>query len=185
VRRIVLPAEPLVQGPTALRPWREADLVPLVRACQDPEISRWTRVPFPYGETDGRMYLMHRFDAMRAGTSAPFAIVSRTDDRALLGSISLVRMAWEHARGEVGYWLARDARGQGHVTRAVAMICEWGFRALALQRIDLLAATDNAASQRVAERCGFTREAVLRSYMRGHDGRQDMVAFGLLAGDGG
>jgi len=98
----------------------------------------------------------------------------------LLGSISLVRFAWEHARGEVGYWLARPARGQGHATRAVRLICGWGLEVLGLERIDLLAATGNPASQRVAERAGFTREAVLRSYMRANFERQDMVAFGLL-----
>ncbi len=94
-----------------------------------------------------------------------------------------MRFSWQHARAEVGYWLAKDARGQGHVTRAVRLITAWGFRHLGLERIDLLAATGNPASQRVAERCGFTREAVLRSYMPGKEGRQDMVAFGLLASD--
>ena len=37
-----------------LRPWRDSDLEPLVAACQDPEISRWTRVPLNYSETDAR-----------------------------------------------------------------------------------------------------------------------------------
>jgi RimJ/RimL family protein N-acetyltransferase len=79
--------------------------------------------------------------------------------------------------------LARPARGHGHATRAVRLICAWGFDAMGAERIDLMAATGNAASQRVAERAGFTREAVLRSFMQAKDGRQDMVAFGLLAGD--
>jgi RimJ/RimL family protein N-acetyltransferase len=35
----------------------------------------------------------------------------------------------------------------------------------------------------VAERAGFRREAVLRSYMRATYERQDMVAFGLLVGE--
>lgn len=179
-RRILLPGDPLRDGPTALRPWRDSDVSELITACQDPEISRWTRVPFPYGESDARTYLLQRYDAIYTGFSAPFAIVEAADDTRLLGSISLMRLAWEHARGEVGYWLAREARGQGHTTRAVRLICQWGFETLQLERIDLLAATDNTASQRVAERAGFTREAVLRSYMRGRDGRQDMVAFGLL-----
>jgi RimJ/RimL family protein N-acetyltransferase len=180
VNRIVLPAEPLIDGPTWLRPWRDTDLQAIVRACQDPDIIRWTRVPERYGEADARSFLLARYDAVLAGATAPFAIVSGEDDTRLLGSISLMRLAWQHARGEVGYWLARDARGQGHVTRAVGLICRWGFDTLGLERIDLLAGTGNAASQKVAERAGFTREAVLRSYMRGKGERQDMVAFGLL-----
>jgi RimJ/RimL family protein N-acetyltransferase len=182
-RRIVLPGDPLVDGETALRAWRDSDLQPLVVACQDPEISRWTRVPYPYGPTDARAYLLLRHDTLHAGTAAPFAIVSAADRDELLGSISLMRFSWQHARAEVGYWLAKDARGNGHVTRAVRLITEWGFRHLGLERIDLLAATGNPASQRVAERCGFTREAVLRSYLPGKEGRQDMVAYGLLASD--
>ncbi len=178
--RIILPGDPLIDGATALRPWRDTDIAGLVAACQDPEIGRWTRVPNPYRETDARAYLLQRYDAVFSGTAAPFAIVAREDDRVVLGSIALVRLAWEDLRGEVGYWLAREARGQGHASRAVRLICTWGRSALGLERIDLLAATENLASQRVAERCGFRREAVLRAYMRGSDGPQDMVAFGLL-----
>jgi RimJ/RimL family protein N-acetyltransferase len=180
VHRIVLPAEPLVEGPTALRPWRDTDVMQLVTACRDPEITRWTRVPDRYGESDARAFLLARYDAILAGTTAPFAIVSADDDTRLLGSVALMRFAWEHARGEVGYWLARDARGGGHVSRAVRTICAWGFQSLDLERIDLLAGTENLPSQRVAERCGFTCEAILRSFMRGKGERQDMVAFGLL-----
>ncbi len=184
--RIVLPGEPLVDGPTALRPWRDTDIAALVAACQDPEIVRWTRVPSRYTESDARAYLMARYDAVLAGATAPFAIV-QAPDGPLLGSISLMRFAWEHARAEVGYWLAREARGHGHATRAVGLICSWGFGALALARIDLLAATGNLASQRVAQRAGFTREAVLRSYMHGSGPgeRLDMVAFGLLRDETG
>ncbi len=179
--RIVLPPGGLVDGPTALRAWRDTDVPGLVATCQDPEIPRWTRVPQPYGEADARAYLITRYDNVHAGTAAPFAIVSSEDRDRLLGSISLMRLAWEHLRAEVGYWLAAEARCQGHTTRAVRLICAWAFRSLGLERIDLLAATGNVPSQRVAERAGFTREAVLRSYMRGRDGQLDMVAFGLLA----
>jgi RimJ/RimL family protein N-acetyltransferase len=180
VARIVLPGEPLVDGDTALRPWRDADAAALTVACQDPEIARWTRVPAPYRNTDARTYLLQRYDAIHAGVMAPFAIVAATDGR-LLGSISLMRLAWEHARGEVGYWLAGEARREGHATRAVRAICAWGFDTLRLERIDLIAATGNRPSQGVAERAGFTREAIFRSHTRGLTGRHDMVVYRLLA----
>ncbi len=180
--RIVLPAQPLVEGSTALRAWRDSDIPELVEACQDPEIPRWTAVPQPYGETDARAYLLHRYDVLAAGTMAPFAIVSGESSAGrLVGSISLMRLSWPDRRGEVGYWLAGWGRGKGHATRAVRLICRWGFDALGLERVDLVAAVGNLASQQVAERAGFTREAVLRAYLRQKDGEHDAVAFGLLA----
>ena len=139
---------------------------------------RWTSVPGNYGDSDARAYLLRRHDAILAGTAAPFAIVTSEE---LIGSISLVRIAWEHRRAEVGYFLARHARGRGHATRAVTLICDWAFRALGVERIDLFAATENVTSQRVADRAGFEREAVLRAFMRGKGAQHDMIAFGLLA----
>jgi RimJ/RimL family protein N-acetyltransferase len=182
VARIALPGEPISDGVTALRPWRDSDVDAIVAACQDPEIGRWTRVPSPYRVTDARAYLLQRYDAIHAGRSAPFAIVAPPDGE-LLGSIALMRPAWEHARAEVGYWLSRDARGRGHATRAVRLICAWGFAELALERIELVAAVGNAPSRGVAERAGFRREAGLRSYIRNSPDRHDAIAYGLLAGE--
>lgn len=181
--RITLPAEPLRSGSTLLRPWRDADAAAITFACQDPEIVRWTRIPDRYSQADARAFLLFRYDGLLAGTTAPFAIVS-TADR-LLGSVSLIHLDWCHLRGEVGYWLAPAARGQGHATRAVQLICAWGFTSLGIERIALHAATENLASQRVAERCGFTREATLRAWYRGKQGQEDMVGFGLLRDDPG
>jgi RimJ/RimL family protein N-acetyltransferase len=183
MNRIVLPAEPLVDGPTALRPWRDSDLRQLVSICQDPEIARWTRVPERFGEADGRAYLLSRYDAIFSGVTAPFAVVDAHDQTRVLGSTSLFAINWEHLRGEVGYWLGRAARGQGHVTRALGLICRFGFESLGLERIELYAGMENPASQRVAERTGFVREAVVRSFLQGKGERQDVVAFGLLRGE--
>jgi RimJ/RimL family protein N-acetyltransferase len=180
--RVVLPDEALRDGPTALRPWRESDLGAIVAACQDPEIPRWTTVPSPYGESDARAFLLARYGAIESATAAPFAIVEAPDGR-LLGSIALMNLDWRHARGEAGYWVAREARGRGHATRALVLISQWGFETLGLERIQLLAALANRASQRVAERAGFSREAVLRSYFAGAAGREDMMSFALLATD--
>ena len=86
MKRIVLPAEPLVDGETLLRPWRDSDLKPLVAACQDPEISRWTRVPLNYGETDARAYLLQRYDLAFEGRAAPLAVAGVTLQFAMTSS---------------------------------------------------------------------------------------------------
>ena len=44
-RRIVLPAEPLVDGDTSLRPWRDDDLPALVESGRDPDVTRWMGLP--------------------------------------------------------------------------------------------------------------------------------------------
>ena len=52
-----------------------------------------------------------------------------------------------------------------------------------LARLELTCGPDNLASQRVAERCGFTREGVLRSHVPFKGARRDSVVFSLLPGE--
>ena len=177
--RIMLPAEPLVHGPTALRPWREDDIDALPALVHDSEIVRWIGLSAAYDREDARAYLAARRDWARAGLGASFAVID-AGDGVLLGSISLMRIVWRHRRAELGYWLGALGRGAGHATRSVGLITQWGFRSLGLERIELFADTGNPASQAVAERAGFTREAVLRDYLS--DG-EDFVCFGLLSTD--
>lgn len=184
VARIVRPRGELADGPTALRAWRQDDVELLAELCQDPEIPRWTGVPATYDRDDARAYIESREESLRLGRSLDLAIAEPGGGR-LLGSISLMRFSWPDRRGEVGYWLGAPARGQGHATRATRLICGWGLRELGLERIELFAAAANLPSQAVAERSGFTREALMRDYGRGGEPgtRLDMVCFGLLAGD--
>jgi RimJ/RimL family protein N-acetyltransferase len=66
----------------------------------------------------------------------------------------------------------------------VRLVARWAFDALGVQRLELTTAPDNVASQRVAERVGFTREGVLRGLVATeNDGRRDNVMFSLLADD--
>jgi RimJ/RimL family protein N-acetyltransferase len=86
-------------------------------------------------------------------------------------------------RGSVGYWLLPEARGQGLASRAVKLVSRWALRDLDLARLALLTETANRQSQRVAERSGFQREGVLRSYTEIDGRRIDNVSFSLLPGD--
>lgn len=83
----------------------------------------------------------------------------------------------------MGYWLAPSARGRGLATRTVRLPAQWAFTRLSIARLELTCAPDNIASQRTAERCGFTREGVLRSHIPFRGGRRDTVVFGLLPGE--
>jgi RimJ/RimL family protein N-acetyltransferase len=86
--------------------------------------------------------------------------------------------------GHIGYWVAREARGRGLCTHALRVVCRWAIDELRLGRLELVTDPDNFASQRVAEKAGFQREAVLRAHLLYRDGsRRDSVMFSLLPGE--
>src|SRR5262249_18315989 len=150
--------------------------------CQDPDIPRFTRIRSPYTREDAEQFVHAAPDGWRTGERAlPLAICDRETD-AILGSTG-VHLRDEPEVAEIGYWVARDARRRGHATRAVRLVSRWAIPALGLQRLELMTRTDNVASQRVAERAGFTCEGLLRSYVALGSGLTDVYMFSLLPRD--
>ena len=175
---------PLSDGQVALREWTADDVPAMTPPLDEPAIARWTRVPSPYRREHSQDFLARMEEARTDGRELALAIVPAADDgRELLGSISVRVESRENRRGELGYLVFAPARGQGVAPRAVRLLAGFAFERLDLARGEILAALENRASQTVAERAGFTREGVLRSYMELRGERHDMVAFSLLAGE--
>jgi RimJ/RimL family protein N-acetyltransferase len=156
-----------------LRPFERNDVEAIVAACQDPEIPRWTSVPSPYTEADALAWL-------ESGEEESFAVVDRSSGE-LLGSIG-VRFP-DDGLAEVGYWVAKEARGRGVATRALVLVSAWVFERADVGRLQLRADTKNLASQRVAEKAGFVREGVLRSGLALKGERRDAVMYSLVRED--
>jgi RimJ/RimL family protein N-acetyltransferase len=168
----------------ALRLWRDEDVPAKFRAFSDPETLRfsWPEAR-PYAEADAWAHHRQHQQAWEDGTGAEFACVSPDDDHEIIGGASVydIERAW--ARASVGYWLARPARRRGVATHAVLLLARWAFDDLGIKRLQITCGPDNHASQRVAERVGFTREALLRSHLPFKGGRRDTVIFSLLPED--
>lgn len=62
--------------------------------------------------------------------------------------------------GDFGYWLFKEARGQGLVTQCGRTLIDTAFRKLDLTSVTVLAATQNRASCAVATRLGMTLDEV-------------------------
>jgi RimJ/RimL family protein N-acetyltransferase len=147
-------------------------------ACNDPESVRFIPgMPAPYTEDDADAYLRRCDRVWEAGEHRPFAIVDADDE--LLGAIE-VRV---REIGSIGYWVAAGARNRGVATRALTLLSRWALKDGGVERLELATHPENLASQRVAEKAGFTYEGVLRSHMRFRDGRRDSVLYSLLPGD--
>ena len=149
------PDPPLSDGVITLRAKARTDVDALTAACQDPEIPRWTLVPVPYRRADALGWIAATELELDAGLAIDWLAVD-ADDR-LLASIALMGIDRERGTGEIGYWVAREARGRGVATRAVRLVCDWAASELGLTTLELVIHEDNAPSHAVARAAGFTR----------------------------
>ena len=120
---------------------------------------------------------------IRNGTGYPFLIFS-ADGETLLGGLTLAHIQRGVTQSAVlGYWMGAPHAGKGLMAAAVRAAVEYAFDTLHLNRVEAACLPHNAASIRLLEKVGFTREGYARKYLC-IDGRwQDHILFGLVRDD--
>ncbi|WP_281943973.1 GNAT family N-acetyltransferase [Micromonospora sp. AKA38] len=170
----------IVEDGLLLRPWRAADAEAVHRACQDPDIQRWTTVPRPYRPEHALAFVTTvAATAWSTGAGALFAVCD-ADSGELLASCGLVSVDRALDSAEIGYWTAPWARGRGVAVRAVRAVARWAFDALGLRRLTWQAEIGNHASRLVALRAGFRVEGELRLAHPADGGRPEGWIGSLL-----
>jgi RimJ/RimL family protein N-acetyltransferase len=169
------PDPPLGDGVVMLRPPDRRDFPAIERGLGDPAVIRAFGRPTLAAE---QLLELNR-SRWAKGEAATFAICDSRDQ--CLGHV-FVNLG-PSRRASVGYWLLPEARGKGLATRAVRLISRWALRELGLPRLGLFTEPPNVQSQHVAERAGFQREGVLRSWTEIDGRRRDYVSFSLLRGE--
>jgi RimJ/RimL family protein N-acetyltransferase len=159
----------------------EEHLDDVAALLEDPEVLRFTRVPDPPPPDFARRWL-ERYEAGRLdGTREAFAAV---DDQGRFVGLALAPEIDRAAREvELGYIVAPAARGRGFASGMLRELTRWAFAEADAARIYLIVDVENAASSRVAERCGYVREGVMRSIHLKDDARIDAELWSRLPSD--
>ena len=102
-----------------------------------------------------------------------------------LGSSDLVGQCGFHdvhpgVKADVGILLQREHLGRGLGTDAMNALVDYGFGELGFARIGLLVSPDNERAIRSYEKCGFTREGVLRWSRRRRGSFMDDLVMSVL-----
>lgn len=143
------------------------------------DISRYSlTVPYPYTESDADGWLRFAAGAGSKEHKAIFAI-RETANQSLLGAVGFKDLIVGH-KGEIGYWVAPERWNQGIASRVVNRACAYGFEDLDLVRIAGHVFSNNPASSRVLEKCGFLLEGTRRAIERKGDELWDDLVYARL-----
>lgn len=165
-----------------LRPHSARDEADLIRELSHREVADGTlNVPHPYPPSRAAEYLAEQPLRHASGKGIAWAVTWHADDR-LIGSVgfSLTRA---HQRGELGYWIAKDAWGQGIATEAGRAAVAYAFEVLGLHRIDAHHFVENPASGAVMRRLGMQYEGRLRQVVWRDGVPRDLELYAILRSD--
>lgn len=88
-------------------------------------------------------------------------------DHALVGVVNLSQIFYGGFQNAyLGYYASATYAGQGLMAEGVTMAINHAFTTLKLHRLEANIQPDNAASLKLVERLGFTREGFSRQYLR-------------------
>jgi ribosomal-protein-serine acetyltransferase len=162
---------------TALEPWQAAEFAAFVAAERD-HLAPW----LPWGsalaeQEPARAFLQRYADGTAADGPRIYAL--RVDGRMVGGTLFRV---FDAGAGfcELGVWLAADAQGHGHVTRAVAAMLDWALLERGLHRAEWHCVPENTASRNVAKRLGLTLDGTTRESWRHADRWWDSEIWSVL-----
>lgn len=130
-----------------LRDLEPSDAEWIYRACQDPEVQRWTYVPRPYTREHAESFIKDK-----NGEFAAWAIIdSRSQDP--VGVIGIHHVI--NGVASIGYWVAPWGRKSGAASTALRIIPTLARRIGMAHTLYATIAETNTASRRTAERGGF------------------------------
>jgi RimJ/RimL family protein N-acetyltransferase len=151
-------------------------------AVQDPDIQRWTTIPSPYLREHAESFVGQTApDGWAEASMFTFGVFLLSGE--LAGMLGLTMRSLGVA--EVGFWTAKEHRGNGYITEATLAASHWAFTRLSIDRVEWRAEVGNKGSRAVARRAGFTIEGVLRSAINNKGVRRDCWVGSLLPSDVG
>ena len=175
----------LTSGSVPLRPCTPEDADSLYAAAREsiPEMHPWMPWCHPdYAIEESREWVRRCGDMWREGTDYNYAIADAVDG-SFVGGCGLNGLDRRNGIANLGYWVRTSRTEQGAATTAARLLAAFGLRELGLNRIEIVIATGNAASLRVAQKVGARREGVLRNRLINPAGVTDAVMFSLILED--
>ena len=98
----------------------------------------------------------------------------------IVGRVGFVNLSRSNNRGEIGYWLDKNAGGHGIMTKAFGLIEKNAFENWGFNRIELKIDPKNTKSLGVAKRLNYKQEGILRQEHFINDVYEDSILFSKL-----
>jgi RimJ/RimL family protein N-acetyltransferase len=171
-----------------LRPYTSSDALDLFNAVIESfdDLHRWLNwCHAEYSIDDAQSWCTYAAEEYRRRTSFHFVVEARIGEQwHFAGGCGLVPTSdRSSAVAMLGYWTRSSLAGCGIAPRAARQAVEFAFDQGGIARIEIYIATPNKASQRVAEKLGARREALLRSRIAVGDKRFDAFLYSILCNE--
>lgn len=168
-----------------LRPLNHPDVNQLVKVVKHsaPSLSQWLdwcSKDFNQDDAEELVYLTKRHWITDSGYD--FGIFDKKTGQ-LYGSVGVNCLQPVFNMANLGYWVSTEVQGKAIATEAAIAAANFCFSQLGFTRLEIICDQDNAASLRVAEKCGAQVECVARNRIFYQGKPRTGVVYSLIPED--
>ncbi|MDA2979458.1 MAG: GNAT family protein [Actinomycetota bacterium] len=175
-------SQPRYSEQLMLRPFRRRDVGTFHDAVSASlsELQPWLPWIEGYDRGFAQRFIRDSVTSWAEARAYDFTVRPLTELDRHIGNVSVWPTSNQNGTGEVGYWIRSDETGRGYGSEAAAVAIAIGFEELGFHKVVLRIAVGNAASERIAEKLGFTYEGILRDEVKVRDEWLDHTSWSLL-----
>ena len=143
-----------------LRQFVESDIENVFKGLSHPDIIKYYGVS--YQTLEATKEQMKFFSNLEKNETGIWWAVCSIDNKIFYGAGGLNSLSKEHKKAEIGFWLISDFWGQGIMTDAMPLICNYDFDKLGLHRIEGIVETENTNCKKAMAKLDFQHEGTMR-----------------------
>jgi ribosomal-protein-alanine N-acetyltransferase len=180
-----MPGQPEIDGARVrLRPWRASDVDFVLSVTTDPLIPLISQVPDHPDPAGALAFVEAQTARFGQGRGWAWAVVPLGEEQPV-GYVGALWVARPAARASIGYWTGAAGRRTGLTADAVGAASAWLLARAAVVRLEAYIEPWNVGSMRVAEKAGFEREGLMRSFAPIGGERRDAYLYARIAPSAG
>jgi ribosomal-protein-alanine N-acetyltransferase len=128
-------------------------------------------------------HLLNEQIVSREQNNGGFLALYLRDNHQFIGEAGIISINRNANRCEIGYNLLPEFWNQGFATEIAGKLVIHAINDLKFKRVEALVLSDNQASCRVMEKCGFKCEGILRHFNKHEDNYRDVNYYSIISSD--
>lgn len=130
--------------------------------------------------TDTEIFIEEIIDRSINRTYFPYVVID-TGTQKPVGYIDVKNIDWSIPKAELGYFMDEKYTGKGLATNTVNLVINYLFNELRFVKLFLRIHEQNKSSRRLAEKCGFITEGIIRKEYKTTSGKiVDLMYYGKI-----
>lgn len=156
----------------------ESGLEDMYEYSRDPRLYQYMEISAHDTIEDTKDYYNKLTERVNEG--AHYWFINDKEDKKVIGSLGVTNIDLNRMNCEIGYAISANYWGRGYFVEVLEKVLDYLAKEKGFVRVSAVTHSENMPSKKSLERCGFSKEGVMRKYYKMRDGERasaDIYAY--------